>query len=279
MPYRTEIQTKNSNMFLQKDVENNFKHIFKNMALIKKLRIIPPDGVYRIPDFYAIDMDEKKLYVVEVELFKHGGPGHIIPQINDFNRILKEEPSRNDLIVKINKELKKNPEELEKLFHNLDAVDTLTDICNNYQIVVIIDEIDYRLQKALEPYNVIILQFKKYKRTDANIFIYEMETLKRKSPISSSIPNNNANKNLVKLKRITVKDVVPLGQPIYMKYKKNIYTVRRELGGIRLEDGSIEPTLLLATKKITGWKAADVWKNWFLDRGCTKSIDSLRAIK
>ena len=103
--------------------------------------------------------------------------------------------------------------------------------------------------------------------------------MKRKSPISSSIPNNNANKNLVKLKRITVKDVVPLGQPIYMKYKGNIYTVRRELGGIRLEDGSIEPTLLLATKKITGWKAADVWKNWFLDRGCTKSIDSLRVVK
>ena len=279
MPYRTEIQTKNSNMFLQKDVENNFKHIFKNMTLIKKLRIIPPDSGYRIPDFYAIDIDEKKLYVVEVELFKHGGPGHIIPQINDFNRILKEEPSRNDLIVKINKELKKNPEELEKLFHNLDAMETLTEICNNYQIVVIIDEIDSRLQKALEPYNVIILQFKKYKRTDANIFIYEMETLKRKSPISSSIPNNNANKNLVKLKRITVKDVVPLGQPIYMKYKGNIYTVRRELGGIRLEDGSIEPTLLLATKKITGWKAADVWKNWFLDRECTKSIDSLRVVK
>ena len=279
MPYRTEIQTKNNNMFLQQDVENNFKHIFKNMTLIKKLRIIPPDSGYRIPDFYAIDIDEKKLYVVEVELFKHGGPGHIIPQINDFDRILKEEPSRNDLIVKINKELKKNPEELEKLFHNLDAMETLTEICNNYQIVVIIDEIDSRLQKALEPYNVIILQFKKYKRTDANIFIYEMETLKRKSPISSSIPNNNANKNLVKLKRITVKYVVPLGQPIYMKYKGNIYTVRRELGGIRLEDGSIEPTLLLATKKITGWKAADVWKNWFLDRGCTKSIDSLRVVK
>lgn len=279
MPYRTEIQTKNNNMFLQQDVENNFKHIFKNMTLIKKLRIIPPDSGYRIPDFYAIDIDEKKLYVVEVELFKHGGPGHIIPQINDFDRILKEEPSRNDLIVKINKELKKNPEELEKLFHNLDAMETLTEICNNYQIVVIIDEIDSRLQKALEPYNVIILQFKKYKRTDANIFIYEMETLKRKSPISSSIPNNNANKNLVKLKRITVKYVVPLGQPIYMKYKGNIYTVRRELGGIRLEDGSIEPTLLLATKKITGWKAADVWKNWFLDRECTKSIDSLRVVK
>ena len=279
MPYRTEIQTKNNNMFLQQDVENNFKHIFKNMTLIKKLRIIPPDSGYRIPDFYAIDIDEKKLYVVEVELFKHGGPGHIIPQINDFDRILKEEPSRNDLIVKINKELKKNPEELEKLFHNLDAMETLTEICNNYQIVVIIDEIDSRLQKALEPYNVIILQFKKYKRTDANIFIYEMETLKRKSPISSSIPNNNANKNLVKLKRITVNDVVPLDQPIYMKYKGNIYTVRRELGGIRLEDGSIEPTLLLATKKITGWKAADVWKNWFLDRECTKSIDSLRVVK
>ena len=281
IPYANEIPNKNKNnrISLQEDIEKNFKHIFGNMTYIKYLRITPPDGVYKIPDFYAIDMDEKKLYIVEVELFKHSISDHIIPQINGFDRILKEELSRNDLILKIRNELKKNPGNLEKLFHNLDILDTLTAICNNYQIVVIIDTKHYRLQKALEPYNVIILQFKKYKRKDADVFIYEMDTLKRKGSISGSKPTNNVTKNLVKLKRITVNDVVPLDQPIYMKYKNKIYTVRREQGGIRLEDGSLEPSLLVATKKITGWKAADVWKNWFLDKECTKSIDSLRADK
>ena len=116
IPYANEIKNKNNRIYLQEDIEKNFKHIFRNMTYIKHLRITPPDGVYKIPDFYAIDMDEKKLYIVEVELFKHSIGDHIIPQINGFDRILKEELSRNDLILKIRNELKKKSWKFGKAF-------------------------------------------------------------------------------------------------------------------------------------------------------------------
>lgn len=270
---------------LEKDVIRNIKPIFgKNAWPIPKLKIKPSEGSGRIPDLYALDIIAKKLYIIEVERSSHSIPDHITPQISGFYRILSDTSSRADLLDKLYDEVTKNIT-LRSSFKDIGIEEIhkfLADVLvQSYEVVLIIDNITKELRSAFRYTNPSpeILEFKRFKRSDADVFIYEMDTLERRTANAGSISINNVNVNSVTLKGNTVKDLISIGIPIYMKYKGNIYTAIREADGIKLEDGSIEPTLIRATKKITGWKAVDVWKNWFQDRECTKPIDLLRKNK
>ena len=254
---------------LEKDVIRNIRYICgENSWPIPKLKIKPSEGSGRIPDLYALDIRAKKLYVIEVERISHSIPDHITPQIAGFYRILSDKSSKVDLLDKLYKEVTINCElSMEFVNEGIEEIyKFLADILvQSYEVVLIIDNITNELKSAFKYMSPSpkILEFKRFKRSDADVFIYEVDTLERQTANAGSISTNNVNVNSVTLKGNTVKDLISIGIPIYMKYKGNIYTAIREADGIKLEDGSIEPTLLLATKKITGWKAADVWKNWF----------------
>ena len=263
----------------------NVKHIFgKNAWAIPKIKIKPANGSGRIPDFYVLDTISKKLYVVEVERSSHSIPDHITPQITGFYRILSDISSRDDLLDKLYDRVMGNTD-LKREFkdNGIDEIHKfLKDTINkSYEVVLIIDNITEELKNALSYGNPHpeILEFRRYKKAGGDVFIYEMDSLDKDFAKTDSILVDNIDEHLSVSSRSNITSMIPDGYHIYMKYRGKTYVATIESGRIRMEDDSIEPTLFTATKKITGWKSANVWKLWFLDRECTKSIDRLRQGK
>ena len=278
IPYEREIKYEDERKSLQEDVIDNFEHIFNDMIYVPEMPIKPEIGSERKPDFYAIDSKQKKLYVIEVELSKHSLKQHILPQIEGFYDILDEPPSRTDLAQKINRYLKDN--KLDKNISDKDVLETLINIFNNFEVVIIIDEITAELEKYFTKperlyYKPIILQFKKFRREDAGVFIYEMDKLPNNAEVSK------ANKVLTTnpVKRYDIKDLMEKGSVIYMKYKGRLYTATIESDGIKLENGSLKKTPSGAAKEIMRTNAADGWKVWYQDKECKKPLDLLRGNK
>ena len=275
--YDREIGNSDDTKALQDDIKRNFKHIFKDMICIEEMSIESPGIGKRIPDLYALDVKAETLYIIEVELLKHGRD-HILQQIDDFYSIYKNVSSRRAHAANINNYLRDH--QLEKKVADKDVLETITRICDNYRVVVIIDEITEKLISKLYDRSWVvskplILEFKKYKREDAGVFIYEMDTLANNGEVSK------ANKVLTTnpVKRCDITDLIERGSIIYMKYKGRIYTATIESEGIKLENGSLKKTPSGAAKEIMRTNAADGWKVWYQDKECKKPLDLLRRNK
>lgn len=67
---------------LENVVVENYEYLFgPNSIYLPKAKIQTNDGVGTIPDGFAIDIENKKWYIVEAELGAHGVWVHIAPQI------------------------------------------------------------------------------------------------------------------------------------------------------------------------------------------------------
>ncbi len=263
----------------------NIKHIFgKNAWSIPKIKIKPINGSGRIPDLYVLDVIAEKLYVIEVERSSHSFPDHIAPQISGFYRILSDISSRTSLLDKLYDKVTKNID-LRNEFKNKGIEEIhkfLADIlAKSYEIMLIIDNVTEELKSALSYSNLHpgILEFKRFKKPDVDVFIYEMDTLDSDVAQTGPILTNNMNKDLQPPIKDDITAMLPPGEHIYMKYHEKTYIATIEAGGIRLEDGSIQRTLSGATKIITGWPTANGWKHWCQDKECKKPLDLLRRNK
>lgn len=96
-----------------------------------KKKIKSKSGFGTIPDGYLIDFENKRLFIVEVELICHDLKKHILPQIANFVMALENENSRNHLLRVFSEEL------------SLDAAgeQDLKKMLLNYSIVILIDEV------------------------------------------------------------------------------------------------------------------------------------------
>lgn len=97
-----------------------------------KKKIRSKAGFGTIPDGYVIDFEEKKLYIVEVELIAHDLRRHIRSQIMDFMQALDNNQTCNHLVEIFKEELSfvKKIEEKE-----------LKSIVKNWGIIILIDDI------------------------------------------------------------------------------------------------------------------------------------------
>jgi hypothetical protein len=60
----------------------NYEYIFgPDSVLLPKKLIRSPDGAGTIPDAFALDLQQRKWYLVEAELLGHGVWAHIAPQV------------------------------------------------------------------------------------------------------------------------------------------------------------------------------------------------------
>lgn len=67
---------------LESVVLENYEYVFgPDSILLPKKLIKSPDGAGTIPDAFAIDLEQKKWYLVEAELLSHGVWAHIAPQV------------------------------------------------------------------------------------------------------------------------------------------------------------------------------------------------------
>lgn len=72
----------NNEAELEKVVIENFEYLFgPNSIFLPKALIKTADGAGTIPDGFAIDVEQRKWYLVEAELIHHNVWNHIAPQV------------------------------------------------------------------------------------------------------------------------------------------------------------------------------------------------------
>ncbi|MEK6887645.1 MAG: DUF5655 domain-containing protein [Candidatus Aenigmatarchaeota archaeon] len=98
--YESEIELERMVIEHSSEIFGKNTHYFN----IKK-KISSKAGFGTVPDGYVIDFEEKKLYIVEVELIRHDMRRHIRNQIVDFIQALDNEKTHGELIEIFREEL------------------------------------------------------------------------------------------------------------------------------------------------------------------------------
>jgi hypothetical protein len=112
----------------------NSEYLFGSSSfLIPKSLIRTFDGNGTIPDAFAIDLAEKKWYIVEVELSRHHFWNHIVPQVTK-QILAAKQPETRKIITDKAFELYKAQDEIKELFDELD-IDT-TEIYKYLQEII-----------------------------------------------------------------------------------------------------------------------------------------------
>lgn len=161
----TRIFTKDNNyeevLFTEEDdfeneIRDNYKLIFGQDAIYYDVKRKIGN---RICDGIVFNPKNKKVYIVEAELFIHDLYGHIVPQIIDFFNGMKDEKTKQSLKYEI--EWKKD-DQLEII----KAIDK-----ESYDIVVVIDRITFKIEDVQKNISELIKHFVKNK--DVNIIFRE----------------------------------------------------------------------------------------------------------
>lgn len=108
----------------------------------------------RICDAIVFDEELSKVIVVENELFSHDLWGHIIPQIIEFFNGMNDEETRMNLKYKIDWDDN----------HKLPIIEAIDK--NNYEIMIVIDRIDFNIKKAKKDINELLKHFVKNKNIE-----------------------------------------------------------------------------------------------------------------
>jgi len=158
----------------------------ENSVFFSKQRIRTPSGIGTIPDGFVLLIDEKKWYVIEIELSLHPLYEHIVVQVSKFNSAIKNSINRRKLIdafydavenniqMKYKFEVKGITKELYKF---------LSDIINKEPgIIIVVDEKTKELDEvcATLPFQPTALEFKTYSREGVGkgVHIHFFDTLK-----------------------------------------------------------------------------------------------------
>ena len=237
---------------MEDDVSINIKRLFgSDSILVRKLKIKPPEGSGRIPDMYVLTFNPNRLYVIEVERIVHSIPDHITPQISGFYRIMSDHAARSELVKKIYDFIDKNSE-LKPLFENREIHKTITDVVQqNYTITLVIDRVTKELRKAFSNLKdpPLILEFKRYKRKNADVYIYQFDTLNKEGNSSQRVPSSPQGQ--LNSYNTTTGKLSP-GVKLYAKYKGELFTAEiLQSGEVKLKDGTIRKSLSGAAKYIT----------------------------
>jgi len=151
-----------------------------------KRKIKTRSGIATIPDGFVLLINEKKWYILEVELASHPLYEHIVVQISKFNSAIKNQNTRKKLIdvfydeienniqIKYKLEFNKITKELYKFLS-----DTLT---KDPEVIIVIDEQTKELDEVCEglPFRTTVLSFETYHREEigVGVHIHSFDTLK-----------------------------------------------------------------------------------------------------
>ncbi|ORJ62518.1 DUF5655 domain-containing protein [Geothermobacter hydrogeniphilus] len=124
---------KNENELERMIVEHSSEIFGSNTVYFDlKKKINSKSGFGTIPDGYIIDLNQDKLFLIEVELINHSIKKHILPQISNFIMAL----DNKDTVEKLVSEFYNNLPISKKIDKK-----RLRSIVNNWGIVIIIDEV------------------------------------------------------------------------------------------------------------------------------------------
>ncbi len=100
-------------------VKNNYEHLFGPSSIyLPKAKISTSSGTGTIPDGFAIDIENKKWYIVEAELGSHNVWNHIAPQATKQILASLQDGTKSKLID-IASNMYSNDEEVKEKFNEL----------------------------------------------------------------------------------------------------------------------------------------------------------------
>ncbi len=155
-------------------------------VIFPKRKIKARSGIGTIPDGFVVLINEKKWYILEVELTSHPLYDHIVVQISKFNIAIKNQNTRKKLIDVFYDEIKNNIQIKHKLEFNRitkELYKFLSDIINgDPEVIIVIDERAEELDEVSQslPFRATILRFETYEREKigVGVHIHSFDTLK-----------------------------------------------------------------------------------------------------
>jgi len=155
-------------------------------VIFPKRKIKARSGIGTIPDGFVVLINERKWYILEVELASHPLYDHIVVQISKFNIAIKNQNTRKKLIDVFYDEIKNNIQIKHKLEFNgitKELYKFLSDIINgDPEVIIVIDERTGELDEVSQslPFQTTILRFETYEREKigVGVHIHSFDTLK-----------------------------------------------------------------------------------------------------
>ena len=162
------------------------EYIFgEDSLLLSKRKIKTNSGISTIPDAFVISLDDKRWYLIEVELKNHPLYEHIVPQISKFNTAIKNSDSQKKLIKMIYDEIKDDPQKnlIFQLKQIKEVFKYITEILESKpQIIILIDGKNDELEEVCDslPFDSKVIEFKTFCRENVGIgdHIHSFEPLK-----------------------------------------------------------------------------------------------------
>ncbi|RLI78787.1 hypothetical protein DRP05_06130 [Archaeoglobales archaeon] len=165
----------------EKELEDLFKehvkYIFGENSLFFEGTKIKTEhsGIGTIPDGFVLLLEDRKWYIVEIELSTHQIFSHIVPQITKFNIAIKNTSERLKLIDTFYNLIQKDIElkyKITKMGVDDELYKTLKDTLDKSpeSIVIVIDKITSELREVQDlPFETIVLEFKTYCRENVGL--------------------------------------------------------------------------------------------------------------
>lgn len=273
---------------LEKVVSENYEYLFgPNSIFLPKALIKTADGAGTIPDGFAIDIEQKKWYLVEAELIHHNVWNHIAPQVTKQLLASQQATTKKaieDLAVEQYQRVDVTQEKFNEL--SIKAIDVrkiVREILEKDPIIgVPIDDIttDLKDWSRTLRYNVklwIVRKFVEFKNAQNIIYEFpeefkpELDTEEESEPKQ---PNSEVTRYEVGVIDLLEGGLLAPGDTLFMQYKPRNGQQRKYEATV-LADGSIQllnqvfssPSYAAVAgiqdagsdrKTVNGWTA---WKN------------------
>jgi hypothetical protein len=150
-------------------VKKYYSKIFGEKSIFfEKRKLTSWAGISSIPDGFVVSFQEKKWFIVEVEISSHDPQKHIAPQINNFRSFVNSETNRISLVREFDRFIKEDAilhARVKQWVENAEIHACLSDIIFGYpKTVIIIDSKSERLVEATDVYRPLIVEFKIFER-------------------------------------------------------------------------------------------------------------------
>lgn len=177
----------------ERSIKHHARDIFGEDSLyfdIKK-KISSITGESSIPDGYLVNLSQKQLYLIEIELSSHQEYDHITKQLSKFLKALNNYQTSQKIARLLKEEIEADPDKTKlvrdrigtKELYQFLLEDVLEEVAKqNYQVIVAIDQKTPRLEetfRVLSP-RPRILEFKTYSQENvegAKVHIHQFEPL------------------------------------------------------------------------------------------------------
>jgi hypothetical protein len=243
----------NNESELEKVVIQNYEYLFgPNSFYLPKARIKTADGGGTIPDGFAIDIAEKKWYLVEAELVHHSVWNHIAPQITK-QILASQQAITKRTIIDLSVEQYRNDYSTKEKFDELNIAEinvrqVLGDILDTDPIIgVPIDGVtnDLRDWARTLKYKVKLWLVNKFVEFNnpVNVVFEFPEEFKPELDTEEEAEEKNTNREInrydVEISDLITSNLINIGDKLYMPYKPRNGQPKRYEATI-LEDGSLK---------------------------------------